>query len=200
MLRINVDTKTGALPYGIPEDNPFNQKPGHRAEIYALGLRNPWGISQDAKGNIWLADVGQNLWEEVNLIEKGGNYGWSIKEASVNFPAYAGVLKEAPTKLLEPIHQYSRQDGISITGGLVYRGKQIPALQGAYVYGDWGSGKVWALRYDFEAKKITSNDLILQLPPDDPLAPKPTAFVEDAAQEIIILDWGGKLLKIVPKA
>ena len=156
ILRIDVDGATTTRPYGIPRDNPFVNRKGARGEIWAYGLRNVWRMSFDREtGDLWAADVGQNKWEEVNLITRGGNYGWNIRESFHKFkedgPAkgdwidpvieyahHAGVEKESKF----PGHGY----GVSITGGYVYRGKAIPVLRGAYVYGDFVTGLIFAVR------------------------------------------------------
>jgi quinoprotein glucose dehydrogenase len=199
ILRLDVDTRSGARAYGIPDDNPFVKKDGYREEIYALGIRNPWGMAFDAEGTMWIADVGQELFEEINLLEKGGNYGWSFREGHGAFPGRADAASADP-KFVEPIHVYSRDQGISITGGLVYRGSKIPALQGAYVYADWGSSRLWALRYDKTAKKVLSNDLLLQAA-DASKGPvsKPAGIYEDANKEILLLDWQGKIARLMPR-
>src|SRR5690606_16183964 len=109
--------------------------------------------------------VGQDLYEEINLIEKGGNYGWNYKEATHDFPGRESLMaalgqKPGPPQdlvLIEPIHEYSRADGLSITGGYVYRGQAIPALQGTFLYGDWRFGNLWALHYDPTQKKVVDN-------------------------------------------
>ncbi len=199
ILRLDVDTRSGVRAYGIPGDNPFVKKEGYREEIYALGIRNPWGMAFDAEGSLWVADVGQELFEEINLIEKGGNYGWSFREGHGAFPGRTDAAP-ADAKFVEPIHVYSRDQGISITGGVVYRGSKIPALQGAYVYADWGSSRIWALRYDKAAKKMVANDLLLQAT-DASKGPvsKATGIYEDANKEILVLDWQGKIARLVPR-
>jgi glucose/arabinose dehydrogenase len=200
ILRLDVDTKTGARAYGIPADNPFVKKDGYKAEIYAMGIRNPWGMSFDAEGTLWFADVGQTLWEEINLLEKGGNYGWNFREGNVANPARTDA-PPAETKFVEPIHIYTRDQGISITGGVVYRGTKIPALKGAYVYADWGTSRLWALRYDKANKKLISNELIIPTAGDEKSnGYKPAGICEDAAHEIMVLDWNGKIARLVPKS
>ncbi|WP_009965167.1 PQQ-dependent sugar dehydrogenase [Verrucomicrobium spinosum] len=197
ILRIDVNTKQGSRQYGLPADNPFPNVNGTRPEIYALGLRNPWGLSFDADGTLWCADVGQDIWEEINLIEKGGNYGWSYREGARPFP----IRTDAPpadAKFIEPIHEYPHSDGISITGGFIYRGEKLPNLKGAYIYGDWAFGKIWALKYDKAGKKVISNELIFQAPlnPKGQGLMKPSAFCEDLNKEILVLDWNGKLHRV----
>ena len=135
-------------------DNPFV---GQKAapEIFAYGLRNVWRMAFDkSTGNLWAADVGQNLWEEINIIKKGGNYGWAIREGAHPFGNYES--KSAQT-LIDPIYEYDHRVGKSITGGFVYRGKKIPELQGHYLYADYISGKVYALNYDNKTNKVLGN-------------------------------------------
>jgi glucose/arabinose dehydrogenase len=158
ILRIDVDHKEAGKNYAIPKDNPFVGKEKALPEIYAFGLRNIWRMAFDRKtGDLWCADVGQNLWEEINLITKGGNYGWSVREAMHPF----GLKASGPRPdLIDPIWEYDHQIGLSITGGLVYRGTQIPELVGKYIYADYVTGKIWALHYDTAAKKVITNEAI----------------------------------------
>lgn len=137
ILRIDVD---GALPYAVPPDNPFIAEAGARPEIFAFGFRNPWKTAFDGT-NCWVADVGQNLWEEINLLRKGGNFGWKILEGNHAFDvSVAATTGVAITSLDMPIHEYKHGPlGISITGGFVYRGTNYPALQGKYVFGDFST-------------------------------------------------------------
>ncbi len=197
ILRIDVNTRAGNRPYGLPEDNPFLNKPGHHPEIFALGLRNPWGLTFHPKTKeLWAADVGQGAWEEIDIITNGGNYGWSFDEAT--HPANARSDKPSKDlKFIDPIHEYGRADGISITGGLHYRGKSVPALQGQYIYGDWGFGNLWAL--GSENGKKTSNIKIYSRPKENQKF-RPTAFAEDADGELLILSHDGKIYTISPKA
>ncbi|MCB0417023.1 MAG: PQQ-dependent sugar dehydrogenase [Bdellovibrionales bacterium] len=141
MLRIDVDS---GKPYGIPKDNPFADAKKGKPEIFAWGLRNPWRFSFDRKtGRLFAADVGQYEWEEVDIVGRGKNYGWRVVEGTHCYePA-----KNCVSKGMEPpIHEYPRSEGQSITGGYVYRGKKNKALEGAYVFADYVSGKIWALR------------------------------------------------------
>lgn len=191
MLRIDVNSKTGSLPYGIPADNPFVEEKGTRPEIYALGLRNPWGIYfEPDTENLWCADVGQALWEEVNLITKGGNYGWNYREGAHRFE----MRKDDPAddlKMIDPIHEYPHTDGISITGGVVYNGAKVSDLKGWYVYADWGSGHIWALRQE-DGKKADN----VKIFPGNPGKCKPTAFCHDENGEVLVLSWGGEVYRI----
>ena len=198
ILRIDVDKKTGAREYGIPSDNPFVGKEAARDEVYAYGVRNPWGLSFDAEGGLWCADVGQDLFEEINLIEKGGNYGWSFREGFQKFPVRTD---EPPPGAVfkDPVFVYDHTQGLSITGGVVYRGSKFPSLRGAYIYGDWAFGRIWALKYDKAAKKVVTNQTLHQ-PPLDAKGKKalfqPAAFCEDADHEILALDWNGKIFRL----
>jgi len=141
VLRINVD---GAQPYAIPSDNPFVGTTGARGEIWAYGLRNPWRFSFDPCNNrLFLADVGQNAWEEVDLIQRGGNYGWRIMEGPVCFNPPSGC---STTGLQMPIGSYDHGQGCSVTGGYVYRGTASPILIGRYLFADYCSGRLWELR------------------------------------------------------
>ena len=163
MLRIDVNGP-GAAPYAIPPDNPFagNALCGPAAgnaddcpEIFAWGLRNPWRWSFDTDtGELWLADVGQSAWEEVNRIERGGNYGWRCREGANDFRTDG-----CGTGLIDPITQYSHSVGNSITGGFVYRGAAIPDLEGRYVFADYASGRFWALQPDGQGG-YTNDELV----------------------------------------
>jgi glucose/arabinose dehydrogenase len=138
ILRIDVN----GHPYAVPKDNPFVGTPGARPEIWAYGLRNPWRLSFDKQTKkLFAADVGQNKYEEVDIIEKGGNYGWRIKEGFHDFNVPADGNK---ANLIDPIYEYDHDVGISVIGGYVYHGKSLPELEGKYIYGDY-NGKIWSL-------------------------------------------------------
>lgn len=189
ILRIDVSKSSREERYRIPADNPFVGKGDFKGEIWAYGLRNPWRFSFDRlTGLLWAADVGQNEIEEVDIIEKGGNYGWNIMEGSKCFPPSVSNCNRTGLKL--PIAEYSHKDGCSVTGGYVYRGNRLASLYGAYVYGDFCSGKVWALRYD--GSKVTEHieliDLELQI----------SSFGEDERGEVYILSYNGKIYRFKP--
>ena len=138
---LRIDVNNGA-PYAIPADNPFAAG-GGRSEIFAYGLRNPWRWSFDIRsGNLWLADVGQDRYEEINLIQKGGNYGWNVREAGHCYDAR--VCDSQP--YIDPVYEYGRAEGKSVTGGYIYWGKSMPELQGAYLFGDFVSGRIWSMQ------------------------------------------------------
>ncbi|MFO0813253.1 MAG: PQQ-dependent sugar dehydrogenase [Gemmatales bacterium] len=155
ILRIDVDTRSGDKPYGIPQDNPFVGQSDAFPEIFAFGVRNVWRMSFDREtGQGWFADVGQNLYEEINLLQKGADYGWNTRES---FHPFGAASQVANDKMLEPIWEYHHNVGKSITGGFVYRGKAHPELRGMYLYADYVSNKIWALQYDFEKKRVIAN-------------------------------------------
>jgi glucose/arabinose dehydrogenase len=155
VLRIDVNHKDPGKAYAVPADNPFVASKDARPEIWAYGLRNIWRMAFDRQtGVLWAADVGQNLYEEIDLIRKGGNYGWNIREALHPFGA-RGTGPRA--EYIDPIWEYHHDVGKSITGGQVYRGTRFPELQGSYVYGDYVSGKIWALRYSDAEKRVVAN-------------------------------------------
>lgn len=212
ILRIDVDRQAGGKPYAVPSDNPFVNGAG-LPEIYAYGLRNPWRISFDRGGQrqLFAADVGQTLFEEVNIIEKGGNYGWFIREGFIDFnPRDARNPKETITKvgfkgepLLDPVITYKNSNryprdpeafGISITGGYVYRGKALPTLAGKYVFSDW-TGNV-AIRGGQMLVATPSADgsspwktekLALEGFPTGKIKGNITAFGEDNSGELYVL-------------
>lgn len=144
ILRIDVDHPSSGLAYGIPSDNPFTgNTQGYREEIFAFGLRNPWRFSFDPHtGDLWTGDVGQNRIEEVDLVKAGGNYGWNVMEGSSCFQPPSGCDTAG---LIPPVAEYAHELGNSVTGGFVYRGSEVPALQGRYVYADFGTGRIWSL-------------------------------------------------------
>jgi len=146
IMRIDVDRATDGKLYSVPSDNPFVGKQGARSEIYAYGLRNVWRMSFDRKtGELYAGDVGQNAWEEIDIIVKGGNYGWRPREG---FHPTNGVpdASEGSDRFIEPLVEYPHKEGVSVTGGFVYRGSEYPALVGVYLYADYAFGTFWGLR------------------------------------------------------
>jgi glucose/arabinose dehydrogenase len=183
ILRIDIDNRK---PYGIPKDNPFVKDKRFRPEIWTWGMRNPWRFSFDREtGMCYAGDVGQNLYEEVDVLEAGGNYGWRLREALHPFKP----TKNEPT-LTDPIKEYGRDKGVSVTGGYVYRGKSIASLVGWYVYGDYGSGRIWGLKY--EDGRVTEDAELLRM------RGQPSSFGEDIDGELYVCDHGrGTVLRIV---
>jgi glucose/arabinose dehydrogenase len=147
ILRIDVNSGSPGLNYSIPRDNPFVENTnGYRAEIYAYGLRNPWRFSFDpATGRLWAGDVGQDRIEEIDVVLSGRNYGWNVMEGSLCYSPPSGCNQ---TGLELPVWEYNHSVGYAVIGGFVYRGAAYPDLEGAYIYGDYGSGRIWALWYN----------------------------------------------------
>lgn len=186
ILRIDVD-KTGAgRNYGIPADNPFANNPNnYREEIWAYGLRNPWRFSFDTATNtLWTADVGQNKWEEVDIIERGGNYGWNTMEGMHCFEPSSGCETQG---LIPPVWEYSHDQGSSVTGGFVYRGPTVAQLEGLYVYGDFVSGRIWTL--DVTNKQSPVNTELFKLPFTI------SSFGVDQQQELYLCSFDDKIYK-----
>ncbi|MBA3971549.1 MAG: PQQ-dependent sugar dehydrogenase [Bacteroidetes bacterium] len=178
ILRIDVDSKE---PYAIPPGNPFVSDKSARAEIWAYGLRNPWQFSFDRKnGTLFCADVGQNHWEEIDIIKKGKNYGWRIMEGNHCHEPKSGCNL---ANLELPIAEYDHSVGISVAGGFVYRGKGIPALQGKYIFGDW-KGKLFYL--EEKSGKWTFNHLSADGKPND-IKMNINNFGQDENGEIYVL-------------
>jgi len=180
ILRIDVDHKQ---PYAIPADNPFVGTHGALPEIWAYGMRNPWRFTFDRQTHqLYCADVGQDKWEEVDILEKGKNYGWSAKEGTHDFRP-----ERANGPLTDPIKEYVHGDGNNcIIGGYVYRGKTYPELQGIYFYSDYGSGRIWGLKWNGHALTLDAELLHPQL--------HMSSFGEDSSGNVYLLDhWGGKV-------
>jgi glucose/arabinose dehydrogenase len=179
ILRIDVNSKADGKNYAIPKDNPFVGVKDALPEVYAYGFRNIWRMAFDRQtGDLWAADVGQNLYEEINLVKKGGNYGWNRREALHPF----GARGVGPNKdMIDPIWEYHHDIGKSITGGTVYRGKKVPELAGYYLYGDYVTNRLWALKYDAKQGRVVENR-----PIPDPAKPVFT-FGEDEQGEVYML-------------
>jgi glucose/arabinose dehydrogenase len=207
MLRIDVDAQPGGAPYGVPSGpsgNPFSGNPLCNAngtgaqqcpEIYAIGFRNPWRWSFDSQaGDLWLGDVGQNNWEEVDLVERAGNYGWDHREGAHCFEPASGCQTGG---LIDPVAEYSHSLGFSVTGGYVYRGAQSTQVAGNYVFGDFGGMIAW-LSADgaggFELEQLVEQDCT---PPGASGALSISSFAEDLDGELYLLDYGrGEILQL----
>ena len=144
ILRIDVDHHSDGEPYGIPADNPFRATSGARPEVWALGLREPWRFTFDRKtGDLWVGDVGQNRFEEVAIVRKGENHGWNVLEG---FMPFSDRYRRAGEVYTPPLLSYNHRHGVSVTGGYVYHGKQVPRLEGMYIFGDYETRRIWGLR------------------------------------------------------
>lgn len=208
ILRIDVDHPSGGKPYGIPADNPAKRSPKFAQwapEVYCIGLRNVWKFTFDRQtGTLWAGEVGQNLYEMVHIIENGGNYGWSIKEAFHPFePQRRQRVERGSGKISPPIVEYPHaptaarpDDGKSITGGYVYRGKALPELVGVYVYGDYDTGRIWGLR-EKDGKAVANAELVDLKREKKRL--NIAAFGEDPEGELYILAFDGKIYRFVPR-
>jgi glucose/arabinose dehydrogenase len=189
ILRLDVSQPTD---YTSPPDNPFQGQSGARPEIFAYGLRNPWRFSFDPQGTLWVGDVGQDRWEEVHTVTKGQNCGWRRFEA---FEVYDDAV--AAPGAVDPVFAYGRGEGVSITGGYVYRGERFPHLKGHYLCADFATGALWALTRDPQAtatstpayataKGIRAEKLLATGPPI-------ASFGEDAAGELYVCAFDGKI-------
>jgi len=187
MMRINVDSTSPGLQYSIPPDNPFVAG-GGLPEIFAVGFRNPWRFSFDQPtGRLFAADVGQDSFEEIDIVQKGGNYGWNIMEATHCFNPPSGCNMAG---LILPIAEIPHPEGEAVIGGFVYHGSAIPGLQGVYIFGDL-NGKIWSLQQQPSGSLTRNLLLTTQL--------SITSFGQDQSGELYVVDLGGQVQKIVPK-
>ncbi len=182
VLRIDVDHPDEGRAYSIPKDNPFVGQKNVRGETWAYGFRNPWRMTVDQKtGHLWVGNNGQDLWEQIYLVKRGANYGWSVYEGSHIF--YAN-RKLGPTPVSKPIFDHPHSEARSMTGGVVYYGKKHPSLRGAYIYGDYSTGKIWGAKLDGDKVEWHKElaDSTLQI----------SDFGLDANGELLIADHRGK--------
>lgn len=194
ILRIDVDARSDG-EYGIPEDNPFRGDQSARREIWSYGLRNPWRFSFDRRrGAMWIGDVGQNQWEEIDFepgpSDGGINWGWNIKEGSRCFVTQTECsAADVAEDFTDPVAEYSHEFGCSVTGGFVYRGKRFDSMRGLYFFADYCSGNIWTLdaaqRDREEALRLESGRSI-------------TSFGESESGELFVVDHEGALLRVVP--
>ncbi len=180
ILRVDVDR---GQPYGIPPDNPSFE----RREIWAYGFRNPWRFSFDrCTGRLFVADVGQDRWEEIDLVEKGGNYGWNIMEGNHCYER----LDCKREGLIPPVAEYGHTLGCSVTGGYVYRGSAYPSFRGFYFFGDFCSGRIWALKgspQGWKMMEVAREEINI------------SSFGEDSEGELYVIDYRGRIYRMVPE-
>ncbi len=186
VIRIDVDHPSGDKPYSVPSDNPFVKVAGAQPEIWAFGLRNPWRMTYDSQSDqLWVGNNGQDLWESAHLIRKGENYGWSVYEGSHPFQPQR---KQGPAPLTPPTVEHHHSEARSLTGGVVYRGQLFPELVGAYIYGDYATGNIWAVLHDGQQvrwhKHIARSTLQI------------AGFGFDTRGEIVIADHEGGLYNL----
>ena len=189
VLRIDVDHEDNGKSYRVPPDNPFVNTPGARPEVWAYGFRNPWRMGFDEQsGALWVGDVGWELWEMVYRVERGGNYGWSIVEGPQAVKSKQS--KPGPTPILPPIVSHPHSEAASITGGCVYYGKRLRELGGAYLYGDWVTGKIWGLRHD--GRQVTWHRELANS------TMQVVCFGEDNSGELYVVDYRGGIFQLEP--
>ncbi len=188
LLRIDVDHPSDGKQYSVPPDNPFVDVPGARPEIWAYGFRNPWRMDYDHElDQLWVTQNGQDLWEQVYLVRKGENYGWSVYEGSHPFYLERPL---GPQPHTPPTTEHHHSEARSLTGGIVYHGEALPELHDTYIYGDYSTGKIWGVRHDGDAVTYHEElaDTTLQI----------TGFAENRAGELLVVDYGGAIYRLEP--
>ncbi len=190
VLRIDINSKDPGKEYSVPKDNPFLKTPNVLPETFAYGFRNPWRYSFDPSGRLIVADVGQDAFEEIDIVEAGKNYGWNKMEAGHCFEPKENCDK---TGLTEPIYEYDREDGMSITGGYVVTNDRVPDLQGKYVFSDFVSGRLWAIELPKDGSKVADAISLGKWPI------LVSTFGKDARGSIYLADFGsGQILRVDP--
>jgi glucose/arabinose dehydrogenase len=186
LLRIDVDRTEGELAYAIPPDNPFRGRADARPEIWAYGFRNPWRFCFDPiNGDLWLADVGQDRVEEVDIVHRGGNYGWNVYEG---FEPFSNQYRKEGCLYVPPVFAYKRKYGNSVTGGYVYRGDKQSSFYGVYICGDYTSHRIWGLK---------QQDRTLQIVRQIGASPQGIAsFGTDERGEIYLVGYEGMIYKL----
>ncbi len=192
ILRIDVDHPDGMCPYSIPKDNPFAETANARGEIWSFGHRQVWKFSFDNQQRLWAGEVGQDLWEMLYLVQKGGNYGWSVNEGSHPFRP---DRPKGPGEFMLPLVEHPHSDFRSITGGYVCQSDRLPELKGAYIYGDYDTGKLWSLKLESSGGgggRVTEHRQLA----DTQI--RIVEFAQDRAGEVYVVDFvGGGLHRIV---
>lgn len=187
ILRIDVDQRTGDRAYGIPESNPFVNRDGYLPEIWGTGFRMPWRFSWDSRtGEMWVGDIGQNLFEEVTIAKHGGNHGWNVFEG---FTHFSDRYRREDDTYVAPVFSYRRRLGVSVTGGYVYRGTKNESLNGCYVFADFETRHVWALRRETNGSVTVRQ--IARCPQ------KPCSFGIDHDGELFVVGYQGTIYRLV---
>ena len=188
VLRLDLERPDPGRAYSIPKDNPFWNIPNARAELWAYGFRNPWRMTMDpADGAMLIGDVGQDLWEYIHVLKRGANYGWSVREGSHPFHTQR---QPGPHPFTVPLKEHHHAEARSITGGVVYQGRRFADLRGAYIYGDYGTGKIWGLRR--RGNTVTWSRELADTPH------QPVAFCEGRDGEMFYVDYGGNIFELEP--
>jgi len=203
VLRLDVSGEKG---YTIPSDNPFQKEKDAKPEIVAIGLRNPWRCSFDREtGDFWIGDVGQNKWEEIDAVKSGEvigkNFGWRLREADVGNPN-GKIAGKQPKDNVEPVYVYAHgngpKEGLSVTGGYVYRGSRIKEMQGRYIFADYQNPRIWS--FQLKAGKAEDfEDHTSSLQPEGGRINLISSFGEDADGEVYLVDLSGPVYRIVGK-
>jgi glucose/arabinose dehydrogenase len=188
ILRLDVGPQPDGHSYGIPADNPLLDRAGARPEVWAYGLRNPWRMAFDpVTGELWAGDVGQNKFEFIHVIQRGGNHGWNLVEGWHRFRLAAGRAR--PADIVRPVYEYPQPVGLSITGGAVYRGRALPELDGWYVYADYVTKTVWAIRR--QPDDVVEHTTLLEG------AGVISSFAEGHDGELLVIDHQGPVWRLV---
>ncbi len=188
VLRLDIEHPDAGKLYSIPKDNPFWKIPGARPELWAYGFRNPWRMTMDpADGAMLIGDIGQDLWEYIHVLKRAGNYGWSVREGSHPFRP---LRKQGPHPFTNPLIEHSHAEARSITGGFFYQGSRYADLRGAYIYGDYGTGKIWGLRR--KGNQVTWLRELADTPH------QPLGFCEGRDGEIFYADYAGAIYELEP--
>ncbi|TWU08938.1 Quinoprotein glucose dehydrogenase B precursor [Symmachiella macrocystis] len=188
ILRIDVDHSMGDKSYAIPVDNPFIKTPNASPEVYSYGHRNVWKFSFDSEGRLWAGDVGQDLWEMIELVQPGGNYGWSIKEGTHDFKPDRQL---GPTPIQPPLLEHPHSESRSITGGYIWEADEPADLHGCYIYGDYDTGKIWSVRLvdgqPTKPRQLADTQFRI------------VAFAQNQQGEVLVVDHvSGTLQRLVP--
>src|SRR5262249_19334197 len=188
VVRIDVDHPAAGNDYSVPKDNPFVGHKGIVPETWAYGFRNPWRLHIDPQsGDLWIGNNGQDIWEQIYLVEKGANYGWSVLEGT--HPFYLN-RKAGPHPFSKPIAEHHHSEARSMTGGVVYHGAKLTDLRGAYLYGDFSTGRIWGIRH--QKGKVTWHQELTDTPYQI------TGFGLDSKGELLIADHGGAYYRLEP--